>query len=486
MRTKIYLLMLVFTSMVINTNAQVKVYTGNAVSIGSTTAPPSGYELQVTGNSLFSGNMGIGTTSPSSKLSIGGAGNTKYGEYIYNSSTANASIGLYATNVAIGTGYYNYGIYGFDTSGYAGNQGAVAYGVYGYASKTAASTYGKQYGVYGNAGNATSGYNYGVYGMLSGSNNGAGVYGTINSKGDTLVPGQYAGYFRGNFRVANSTAEKYGSTTWTVVSDSRLKTNITPFQDGLNIIRKINPVNYKYNGMGGLPTGNSFIGVIAQQVQSVAPYCVGKSKLVLNSTEAANFSSDIIATITDTNGTKNIVNVYNFSQDGLFYAMLNSIKQLDSTTTALQKQINANKQFDSTTIVNLQKQFNTTTTSLQQQINNCCTTGSLKGIRSTDSTNQTSGINSNNESVANSVLYQNNPNPFSVSTTINYFLDEKATNAAIYIFDMQGTLLKTINLTTTGKGNIVINGGELNAGMYMYSLVANGKEIDTKRMILTK
>ena len=51
---------------------------------------------------------------------------------------------------------------------------------------------------------------------------------------------------------------------------------------------------------------------------------------------------------------------------------------------------------------------------------------------------------------------------------------------------MQGTLLKTVNLSNTGKGSIIINGGELNAGMYMYSLVANGKEIDTKRMILTK
>jgi hypothetical protein len=83
-------------------------------------------------------------------------------------------------------------------------------------------------------------------------------------------------------------------------------------------------------------------------------------------------------------------------------------------------------------------------------------------------------------------LYQNNPNPFSVSTTINYYLDNNASNASILIFDMQGTLLKTVTLSNTGKGSIVISGGELNAGMYMYSLVANGKEVDTKRMILTK
>ncbi|MBP1645554.1 MAG: hypothetical protein H6Q16_1823, partial [Bacteroidetes bacterium] len=34
--------------------------------------------------------------------------------------------------------------------------------------------------------------------------------------------------------------------------------------------------------------------------------------------------------------------------------------------------------------------------------------------------------------------------------------------------------------------SVVINGSSLNAGMYIYSLIVNGQEAETKRMILTK
>ena len=37
-----------------------------------------------------------------------------------------------------------------------------------------------------------------------------------------------------------------------------------------------------------------------------------------------------------------------------------------------------------------------------------------------------------------------------------------------------------------GKGNVIVPGSEFNAGMYLYALIADGKVIDTKRMILTK
>jgi len=54
------------------------------------------------------------------------------------------------------------------------------------------------------------------------------------------------------------------------------------------------------------------------------------------------------------------------------------------------------------------------------------------------------------------------------------------------IFDMQGSLLKTYTLTNRGSSSIEIYGGELKPGMYMYSLISDGKEIDTKKMILTE
>ncbi len=51
---------------------------------------------------------------------------------------------------------------------------------------------------------------------------------------------------------------------------------------------------------------------------------------------------------------------------------------------------------------------------------------------------------------------------------------------------MNGTQLKSIELHQKGDGSITLNGGELQAEMYMYSLVTDGQLIDTKQMLLTE
>ena len=98
----------------------------------------------------------------------------------------------------------------------------------------------------------------------------------------------------------------------------------------------------------------------------------------------------------------------------------------------------------------------------------------------------TTDTNSINGILANAFLYQNTPNPFNTTTEIKYFLPEESTNAYIYVFNLQGNLLLTYNLSDNGFGSVIINGSSLNAGMYIYSLVINGQEAETKRMILTK
>ena len=42
------------------------------------------------------------------------------------------------------------------------------------------------------------------------------------------------------------------------------------------------------------------------------------------------------------------------------------------------------------------------------------------------------------------------------------------------------------NVNGKGKQTVTINGNSLEPGMYLYALVIDGKEVDTKRMILTK
>lgn len=91
----------------------------------------------------------------------------------------------------------------------------------------------------------------------------------------------------------------------------------------------------------------------------------------------------------------------------------------------------------------------------------------------------------NNNSRETNILYQNNPNPFNVATTIRYDIDESQfRNAAILVFDLNGVLLKTYKIEKSGKSEITINANDLRPGMFIYTLVVNDKEMDTKKMIL--
>ena len=103
-------------------------------------------------------------------------------------------------------------------------------------------------------------------------------------------------------------------------------------------------------------------------------------------------------------------------------------------------------------------------------------------VKSTELTAGAGEINETREAY----LEQNAPNPFSVATTINLYIPQRSQKAAIYIYDLQGLQKKAYIVTTKGKSGIVINGSELQPGMYLYTLIADGNEVDTKRMVLTE
>lgn len=90
------------------------------------------------------------------------------------------------------------------------------------------------------------------------------------------------------------------------------------------------------------------------------------------------------------------------------------------------------------------------------------------------------------ESFGASKLYQNAPNPFDSYTKIDYNLAGKFNTAAIYVFDLNGRQLKAFEGLNVGEGSVTLMASELEAGMYLYSLVVDGEEVATKRMILTK
>jgi trimeric autotransporter adhesin len=90
------------------------------------------------------------------------------------------------------------------------------------------------------------------------------------------------------------------------------------------------------------------------------------------------------------------------------------------------------------------------------------------------------------EATTEAKLYQNAPNPFSKTTNIRYSLPASAKRAAINITTMEGIKIKTFTLNPKNGEALNINGGELSAGTYIYTLVVDDVLIDSKTMVLTK
>jgi hypothetical protein len=112
-------------------------------------------------------------------------------------------------------------------------------------------------------------------------------------------------------------AVKPGGGSWASPSDRRLKKDITDFTDGMNVIAKIKPVSFRYNGIAGLPDdGKQYIGIIAQDMQKAAPYTID--------------------TFTDSE-TK--IDYLKYDPNAVTYILINAVKEQQATIEKLQKQL---------------------------------------------------------------------------------------------------------------------------------------------------
>lgn len=433
---------------------------------------------------ITNANVGIGATSPASTLSVGGSGNALWKGYFRNNSTSTGAMAIRAEVATPTDATYAYGVSAGITCGTGYTIGLVG------NCSTASPSGGRAYGVYGQVGNATSGYNYGVYGFLSGSNAGAAIYGT--ESGDVDIDGglfgstnTFAGFFNGDLLTTDDSPEKPTAGSWSGYSDKRLKKDIKIFSDGLNVLRKLNPVSYQFNGIGNLPTGKSYIGVLAQDIKEIAPYCIGETSMKIKQSESSAFSADgdVFENVApDTSGiAKSIVKSYTFNYDGLVYVLINSVKQLDSSVTDLEK---ATEKYET-----LQQKYD----SMAQQLNEleqftkqCCTVGSSQNGTGNDNNGNLSVIQTELANKNNFVLYQNEPNPFSNQTVIRYFLPENAMTVFIVFHDEFGKEVNKVEVKEKGFGKIEASTTNLASGIYTYSIIANGKTMDTKKMIRSK
>ena len=81
---------------------------------------------------------------------------------------------------------------------------------------------------------------------------------------------------------------------------------------------------------------------------------------------------------------------------------------------------------------------------------------------------------------------QNKPNPFSESTVITLNIPSNAQVSTIFIYDMSGKQVQSLPVSERGETNITVYAADLSAGMYIYTLVVDGKVAVTRRMIVTK
>ncbi len=104
---------------------------------------------------------------------------------------------------------------------------------------------------------------------------------------------------------------------WGVYSDERLKTDVSTFDDGLDVVLGLDPVMFRYNGKEGLSPEQRQIGLIAQHVESVAPYMVSTS-------DGAELDD-----------------VRVMSTQALPYLLINAIQELEAKVEDLERQLAA-------------------------------------------------------------------------------------------------------------------------------------------------
>ena len=75
------------------------------------------------------------------------------------------------------------------------------------------------------------------------------------------------------------------------------------------------------------------------------------------------------------------------------------------------------------------------------------------------------------------------PNPNNGNATIEFKLPQGINSGEIVLYKMDGSEVKRYRVDGT-FGNLILNNSGLSSGTYMYQLVAGGKAVDAKRMIV--
>jgi hypothetical protein len=299
-----------------------------------------------------------------------------------------------------------------------------------------------------------------------------------------------------NLQLDADLAGKPTSSTWTIPSDKKTKTNIQSYRHGLDLVRQVKLISYEYNGLANTPKGEKGLGVIAQDFQNIFPNSV-KPFTVDTTTNGnflgVNFHELFIANVAAVQQLDSIVSTNNILLKTKIDSLKTKTNKQDSINTSLQNQMNQVVK-NNTSLQNQVNQLMTNDSSLQNQlnqlmttINKCCNISQPPTDTNPQAKSLSEGATTQMDITLNNiqtiVLQQNVPNPFAEQTTINYFLPDNTLIAQMLFYDAQGQLIQTIALTQKGKGALNVFAQDLTTGIYTYTLVVDGKIIETKKMM---
>lgn len=368
---------------------------------------------------------GTGVRGTSSIVGVVGEGSTGVrgtGSAVSNSVGVLGTGGNIAGSIGVSGSGNTFGVRGTSDSS-TGVYGSGKIGVTGKGQSRGVEGLGESTGVFGEA------KEFGVVG-----NGNIGVYGTTLPSGSGFTAGIYgdtgnvsAGFgsniFAGYFNGDIATTAGFYSP-----SDAKFKNDVLNETNILEKINQLRPVNYTYKTIEGitLSIGKQH-GFISQELAEVFP----------------ELTKDIA---------KPVINKDNKVTSTIEYKAINYAGLISILTAGIQELNNE--------LIILKEEF------AEYKAND--------NVRKNLTGNQTSG---------NFVLEQNIPNPFSGQTSVKFKLPAGSNQAEIAVFDLNGRLIKSYPVSQNA-GEVIIQSSEIGQGLFLYSLIINGAEILTKKMIV--
>lgn len=367
------------------------------------------------------GNVGIGTSNPGGRLTVEETTGSGTHAGEFSFSTGVTAGGIGIITRSQPPGVVNGQVnVGLNAEAIVNGTGTRAFGVRSRA--TSFSTSGSDvYGGHFEASGGSVSFNVGVFG--SNLSTAAAINAGIYGLDIPNLTNTYAGYFNGNVHIAGNL---------TVTSDRKLKRDVRLIENAAEKISLLKPSIYKFRtdefaGLS-LPQGEQ-MGLIAQELEEVFPELISEVK-------------GYTLPSSDGKPGKTIPSYKTVNYLGLIPVLIASMQEQQIKINKLESQAAAN----------------------QNQ--------------------QTAGVENLNNLAGLFSMETNVPNPFTHETSVGFTLPHEVQDAYLGVYDMTGKQVKTFVITERGKSHITISADNLVPGIYIYSVIADNKVVDAKRMVV--